>query len=75
MDNEGRVWVWIVSFISAALITLILSIVVNLHYSDVLIAHQNTCYGKVIQASWNSEATEILAIQACDGQVYDSSVN
>lgn len=58
--------------ITIAVLTSLLSIPVSIayivHKNDVLVSQQTTCYGKVMQRSWNTDAVKAMEIQACGGK-------
>jgi hypothetical protein len=68
MDGDQKFWVRIWGIIATVLIVIIFVMAVNCSQTNSLVAQQPTCYGKVLQQTWDRASDEILALQKCDGK-------
>lgn len=55
-------------FICFCLAASLICITTYFIYNSYEVAKQTTCYGKVLQSSWEADGSQILALQACDGK-------
>lgn len=68
MDNENKFWLGISTLVIFVILVIILVLGGNIYKNNYLISQQPTCYGKVLQTSWNNPSDLILALHNCDGK-------
>lgn len=75
MNSSEKFWMRIWTIVAVSLTIITITMGGCTYKSNVLVAQQTTCYGKIIQQSWANTADQILALNACGNQSYDYSVN
>lgn len=67
MEDEYKVMLGAIFGILLTVIVVVTKLSHNFLKNADLIAQQTTCYGKVLQQSWDNDGTKINALAQCDG--------